>query len=176
MADENNAPNLVAERVIDNPSSSQQNIGNETLDDVQSVASSANSLQMSMLENKLESEMIKMSRMVKDTISGLTEQMNQKLNEVDTKFNNLLADLVPTGQNSNVNSSVAHPIRHNPDSVEPPIVCSTQPKGDHTQCKMKPQNFNGTTDFDEFLSQFEITCEINGWQYREKSLYLASCL
>ena len=41
---------------------------------------------------------------------------------------------------------------------------------------MKPQNFNGTTDFDEFLSQFEITCEINGWQYREKSLYLASCL
>ena len=176
MADENNAPNLVAERVIDNPSSSQQNIGNETLDDVQSVASSANSLQMSMLENKLESEMIKMSRMVKDTISGLTEQMNQKLNEVNTKFNNLLADLVPTGQNSNVNSSVAQPIRHNPDSVEPPIVRSTQPKGDHTQCKMKPQNFNGTTDFDEFLSQFEITCEINGWQYREKSLYLASCL
>ena len=64
MADENNAPNLVAERVIDNPSSSQQNIGNKTLDDVPSVASSANSLQMSMLENKLESEMIKMSRMV----------------------------------------------------------------------------------------------------------------
>ena len=86
MADENNAPNLVAERVIDYPSSSQQNIGNETLDVVQSVASSANSLQMSMLENKLESEMIKMSRMVKDTISGLTEQMNQKLNEADTKF------------------------------------------------------------------------------------------
>ena len=51
MADENNAPNLVAERVIHNPSTSQQNIGNETLDDVQSVASSANSLQMSMLEN-----------------------------------------------------------------------------------------------------------------------------
>ena len=153
MADENNTPNLVAERVIDNPSSSQQNIGNETLDDVQSVASSANSLQMS-----------------------LPEQMNQKLNEVDTKFNNLLADLVPTGQNSNINSSVAQPIRHNPDSVEPPIVRSTQPKGDHPQCKMKPQNFNGTTDFDEFLSQIEVTCEINGWQYREKSLYLASCL
>ena len=59
MADENNAPNLVAERVIDNPSSSQQNIGNETLDDVQSVASSANSLQMSMLENKLELQVLR---------------------------------------------------------------------------------------------------------------------
>lgn len=41
---------------------------------------------------------------------------------------------------------------------------------------MKPQQFCGTTDFDEFLSQFEITCEINAWQYREKSLYLANCL
>ena len=41
---------------------------------------------------------------------------------------------------------------------------------------MRPQNFNGTTDFDDFLSQFEITYEINGWQYREKALYLASCL
>ena len=162
MADENDARTLVAERVIDNPSTSQQNIANETLDDVQSVASSSNSLQMSMLENKLESEMIKMVRMVRDTISDLTEQTNRKLNEVDTKFNTLLADLVPTSQNSNVNSSVAQPIRHKPDSVERPIECSTQPKGDHTQCKMKPQNFNGTTDFDVFLSQFEITREING--------------
>ena len=130
---------------------------------------------MPVLEHKLESEMITMSRMVRDTFSGLTEQMNQKLNEVDTKFNILLADLVPTGQNS-VNSSVAQHIRHNPDSVEPSIVRSTQPKGDHTQYKMKPQYFNVITDFDEFLSKFEITCEINGWQYREKSLYLASCL
>ena len=55
-----------------------------------------------MFENKLESEMIKMRRMVRDAISGLTEQMNRTLNEADTKFNNLLADLVPTGLNSNV--------------------------------------------------------------------------
>ena len=133
------ANNLVAERVIVNPSISQQKFGNETLDDVKSVACSANSLQMSMLENKLDSEMIKMSRMVRDTISGLTEQMNRKLNEVDTKFNNLLADLVPTGQNSNVDSSVAQSTKHNTESGEPPIECNTQPKGDHTQCKLNPR-------------------------------------
>ena len=40
---------------------------------------------------------------------------------------------------------------------------------------MKPQTFNGT-DFDDFISQYEMTCEINGWQYKEKSLYLATCL
>ncbi|MCG8033698.1 MAG: hypothetical protein JAZ03_16170, partial [Candidatus Thiodiazotropha taylori] len=28
----------------------------------------------------------------------------------------------------------------------------------------------------EFLCQFEINCEINAWEYKEKSLYLANCL
>ena len=41
---------------------------------------------------------------------------------------------------------------------------------------MKPQNFDGKSDFDEFLCQFDITCEINAWKYKEKSLYLANCL
>lgn len=50
-----------------------------------------------------------------------------------------------------------------------------QSKGDNNHFKMKPQTFNGI-DFDEFISQYEITCEINGWQYKEKSLYLANCL
>ena len=43
--------------------------------------------------------------------------------------------------------------------------------------KLKPQNFAGTNDdFEDFLTQFEITAEINGWSYRSKSLYLANCL
>ena len=49
---------------------------------------------MSMLENRLENEMTKMGKMMKDTVSGLTEHMNQRLNEVDRKFNTLLAELV----------------------------------------------------------------------------------
>ena len=43
--------------------------------------------------------------------------------------------------------------------------------------KLKPQTFTSTgDDFDDFLTQFEITSEINGWNYRSKSLYLASSL
>ena len=43
--------------------------------------------------------------------------------------------------------------------------------------KLKPQNFSGTDDdFEDFLTQFEITSEINGWDYKSKSLYLANCL
>ena len=40
---------------------------------------------------------------------------------------------------------------------------------------LKPQNFAGTNnDFEDFLTQFEITAEINCWSYR--LLYLANCL
>ena len=176
MASEDKSNDSMNEDNINIPSTSQQNICNETYDDGHSVASSAGSLQLTFLESKLDSEMTKMGRMVQDTVSSLSEIMNQKLTELDMKFNNLVADLIPNSQNQNVNSSVAQANQNNPETVAPAIACSSHSKGDNTQLRMKPQNFCGTTDFDEFLSQFEITCEINNWQYREKSLYLANCL
>ena len=54
---------------------------------------------------------------------------------------------------------------------------STSNTGAENSIKLKPQNFAGTNDdFEDFLTQFEITAEINGWSYRSKSLYLANCL
>ena len=176
MASEDKSNDSMNEDNINIPSTSQQNICNETYDDGHSVASSAGSLQLTFLESKLDSEMTNMGRMVQDTVSSLSEIMNQKLTELDMKFNNLVADLIPNSQNQNVNSSVAQANQNNPETVAPAIACSSHSKGDNTQFRMKPQNFCGTTNFDEFLSQFEITCEINNWQYREKSLYLANCL
>lgn len=176
MASENNLHNSNDEAHINAPCTSQQNTQNETYDEINSIASSANSLQMSMLETKLETEISKMGKMMQDTVSGLTDHMNQKLSEVDRKFNTLLADLTPACHNTNVNSSASQPNQGSLESGEPPRPCNSQPTLDRTQCKMKPQHYNGATDFDEFLSQFEITSDLNGWQYREKSLYLASCL
>ena len=176
MASEDKSNDSMNENDINNPSTSQQNMCNETYDDGHSVASSAGSLQLTFLESKLDSEMTKMGRMVQDTVSSLSEIMNQKLTELDMKFNNLVADLVPNSHNQNVNSSVAQTNQDNSEAVAPAIACSSHSKGDNYQFRMKPQNFCGTTDFDEFLSQFEITCEINNWQYKEKSLYLANCL
>lgn len=177
MAEQNN---LAVGDNTNNPSTSQQNLNNDTLDDDNSVPSSAGTLQMSLLENRVETELTKMGKMMKDTVTGLTEHMNQRLDEVDRKFNNLLADLVPAGQNRNVNSSVPQPpVQPSPFSMaagEPPTASNLQNLLNPTSCKVKPQNFSGATDFDEFLSQFEITSEINGWQYRDKSLYLANCL
>ena len=42
--------------------------------------------------------------------------------------------------------------------------------------KLKPQTFSGTDYFEDFMAQFEITAEINGWDYTAKSLYLANSL
>ena len=177
-------------------------IGNGNIDDASSIASSASTLQMSMLENRLESEMTRLGNMVKDTVAGLTEHVNQRLSETDKRFQNLLADLIPARLNSNVNSSIpmvqscqnttpttqltlntqstVQPSQNNIGSGESPVQTaqgdSQQSLIGRSQCKIKLQHFDGSSDFEEFLSQFKITSEINGWQYREKSLYLAICL
>ncbi|CAC5414111.1 unnamed protein product [Mytilus coruscus] len=41
---------------------------------------------------------------------------------------------------------------------------------------MKPQLYEGDEDLNEYLAQFEILAEINGWNYATKSLYLACSL
>ena len=42
--------------------------------------------------------------------------------------------------------------------------------------KMKPQTYDGLSDISEYLTQFNIVAEINGWSYQIKALYLASSL
>ena len=42
--------------------------------------------------------------------------------------------------------------------------------------KIKPQIYDGTDDFEEYLAQFQIMAELNGWNYNVKSLALASSL
>jgi hypothetical protein len=42
--------------------------------------------------------------------------------------------------------------------------------------KIKPQIYDGKDDFDEYLAQFQIMAELNGWNYNTKSLALASSL
>lgn len=50
-------------------------------------------------------------------------------------------------------------------------------RGDNS-VKLKPQSFSGAPadEFEDYLAQFNITAEINGWNYKAKSLYLANSL
>ena len=42
--------------------------------------------------------------------------------------------------------------------------------------KVKPQTYDGTDDLDEYLTQFNLVSELNGWDYNMKSLFLASSM
>lgn len=42
--------------------------------------------------------------------------------------------------------------------------------------KQKPQKFDGSDDLAEYLTQYELVAEANGWNYKTKSLCLASSL
>ena len=70
MASENNSN---AEVNMNTVSTSQYNIDTETYNDGNLIANSANSLQMSLLEKKLETEITKMGKMLRDAISCLTD-------------------------------------------------------------------------------------------------------
>ena len=236
---ENNLNASVSEHAL-------QNGGVDDELDTQSEASSASGLQLSMLENRLETEMTKLASMVKNTVGSLqctitsmAEQMEKKWAEIDQRIDSLASDIsVLANQNVNQSSSLFDKVNQgnsnsqdgtqntsmyqcrgdNMTSFPTPSEQNTQTrsidltkdnqckggnssgnnaqlkqscpnssndksteqpswsKGNNHHFKMKPQNFDGGSDFDEFLCQFEITCEINAWKYNEKSLYLANCL
>ena len=58
-----------------------------------------NSRLFSRLENEIKEEMTSMATRVKETILGLTEQVQQRLNELDTQVQNIQAQL--RDQNNN---------------------------------------------------------------------------
>ena len=177
------------------PSTSQQ----EELDmfegtqSIASTPSSADALNMTQLESKLETEMVKMARMVKDSISSLATQMERGMTELREEFN-LKFQSLSTGVNAtnslSTNTSVSQSNQNNSTSqtngsnyFSNPILTQSQSRGDNCstrdhRLKLKPQNFSGesNSDFEEYLAQFELTCEINNWDYKEKSLYLANSL
>ena len=102
-----------------------------------------------------------------DNPPSLTDQMN--LANVQ--------DYVPQCKGGNTSGNGAKTSQSCPNlGMDKSIEVISQSKGNNHHPKMKPQNFDGETDIDEFLCQFEITCEINTWNYKEKSLYLANCL
>jgi hypothetical protein len=52
-----------------------------------------------------------------------------------------------------------------------------QPQGyANSKLHMRPQTYDGSEDLNEYLAQFDILAEINGWGYNSKSLYLAGSL
>ena len=124
-----------------------------------------------------------------DNGSSNTDGVTQGTSSYQCRGDNPPSLITPTGQNtsidltnvqnkgSNSSGNIVHLSQSCPNStIDKSHNLSTQSKGNNNHFKMRPQNYDGSSDFEEFLCQFEITCEINAWKYKEKSLYLANCL
>ena len=72
-------------------------------------------------------------------------------------------------------ANIVPQLNSNVPSSQSSINEISQSKGDN-HYRLKPQTFSGNEDFEDFLAHFQITVEINGWDYRAKLLHLANCL
>lgn len=163
-----------------------------------------NTQQFSRFESEMKDEMSSIARQVQETILGMNEQMQQKFNDLDMQIQSMQIQLrdqnnnqgasqprnstpMETGTNKNqectenasrnqmTNEIVDFNLPRLNSNTEQSASTTTQSRVDN-YVKLKPQTYTGHDDFEDFLTQFEITSEINGWDYKAKSLYLANSL
>ena len=140
------------------------------------------------LNQQMETKFTELDRQIHNLEIHLQDQNNnqsigqssRKCTVMQLNPNSNLTSNLPSALSSNSKESSAS---HAPVGSE--LHCSSSNNeisaSQHTRAdnfiKLKPQNFTGSDDdFYDFLTQFEITSEIDGWDYRSKSLYLANCL
>ncbi len=145
------------------------------------------------IESRLNSKMSAITGEIQKTLMTVTDQIEDRLSQFDTrirshenqsvKLGSGLGPQVNSGDrpHSLNDSHVTHNDHGDDSDRNSNSYSANRPvhnwtRGDNSNIKMKPQHFQGTEDLIDFLTQFEITAEINGWNYRAKSLYLANSL
>jgi hypothetical protein len=129
-------------------------------------------------EERLDRNLSQFTHEVKNTISSLSETMSLQFENVSLKLHEMQERLEKVEDNSSskenriAKESETKIVNHNVHSLHKlPLNGKT-----NTTPKIKPQLFDGNIDIDEYLTQFNIVAEINGWNNHEKALYLASSL
>ena len=132
------------------------------------------------LESNLEKQMTSIATEVKDTVLNLADHMKSTFEHFESKLLNLQKKLYLI-ENRNENSrtrEIENPSFHSNSEIR----SSREHTHAHNeirnnkQSRMKPQLYDGQTDIEEYLTQFNIIAELNDWDYHSKSLYLASSL
>ena len=164
-----------------------------------------NTQDLSRMETDLKEHMSQIALQMKNSMTEMTSHMQQRFRDVDRhleKIDSQVHDNIRniesrdrvtslSGANENGNnmqqfSTTATAVNTTSSSNlsgqsnvsgQRPIFETNLGRGDNS-VKLKPQSFSGTPgdDFEDYLAQFNITAEINGWNYRQKSLYLANSL
>ncbi|KAK3096138.1 hypothetical protein FSP39_008332 [Pinctada imbricata] len=111
---------------------------------------------------------------IRDTMCDFRRDLAAMQHQIDSMKRRDVTPIIPRSLNLNRNQNESPQVRqstpnHNGNGDD--IFRSRS----QTR-KMKAQTYNGEEDLEEYLAQFEIVSEINGWDYETKSLYLASSL
>ena len=141
--------------------------------------------QMQNKFKELECQIVRLETQVKDNTSSKSvgqskgsnlDQTNENANNLQNSESSIQTIHISTESSADTISHETHSTVDDSQSKGDNLsILNRQAKGDNN-IRLKPQNYSGTEDFEDFLAQFEITTEINGWDYRAKSLYLANSL
>ena len=122
-----------------------------------------------------------MSQMV-DTMKSMQSQMSEfdsKLTGLQNKVEKIKNKNHQIVEESESRERISCEIDRNEESpLQRRGRCMSSPIHDTfgSSMKLKPHTFNGNEDLDEYLTQFEVLADLNGWSYRTKSLCLSSSL
>jgi len=139
----------------------------EDMEEVQANSSS-------QMENQI-SEISKSIHSLSSTILGMDTKIQQKIGTLENQMFTL-----QTGM-----SEIQHPDPEVRFNLRPQLERSSSEQNRNTNqnmseqnggLKVKPQQYDGTTDIGDYLTQFNIIAEINGWSNMYSALYLASSL
>ncbi|VDI26677.1 Hypothetical predicted protein [Mytilus galloprovincialis] len=113
-----------------------------------------------VMSNQMQNLIGIMSRKTDDSQDMSRRQMADPINRVEANSN------VENRQERNIAHSTPYQIRD--------VNSNNWRDSMQEKSKMKPQNYDGKEDLEEYLTQFELISELNNWGYKSKSLYLAA--
>lgn len=140
----------------------------------------------SSTDRDIQSQITSLANEVKVTVMSLSDTFEGKLDRVNEKLNDVqrhISDLQNRNTNNLIGGSETSQV---PPSNRTEVQNNLHAQGEassiagytdkHSNTKVKPQLFDGLTDIDEYLTQFNIVAEINCWDNQIKALHLASSL
>ena len=114
-----------------------------------------------------------------DSYQGRLDRVTERLSDLQRQIGN-----IENRNTNNMTSGVSNPqgllsdrpAAQNDLHAQCEVANLRRHTHENAHTKVKPQLYDGLTDIDEYLTQFNIVTEINEWNNQTKALYLASSL
>lgn len=164
---------------------------NEIRDTFKTIAED-NAVNLSMIQDRFHDKISNMKEYMQEQVSNIFQEINclrtrpnntQYIHAADVHRDEpseiqVVPQPIPKQSSNHIPTSFRYMYQNNNNTT---IGMQSHPNSGvnlthNVRINMKPQPYDGTEDIEEYLSQFQILSEVNGWNYNIKSLCLASSL